>query len=758
MTSKRRALLAALAFVAGAATAQEQISLAAKGRFDLLEQQLEAQAASKPLDSRDRHALCYAYSKTKRYAKLLDCLVEWERVLQGKDRRTRLFALDDGTPALHLMRAEALAELGQFEQSIASARKALDWLQSEDSEERDIEVNALATLGIAQQARGDKAAALATRARLAAVPAGLTSPYRSDKAMALARLNMALGDHAGVVKALDGDKLFGAEVFLDRLFSGSFLTGDDNWIWVTLPRLFMVARALRSSGRTANARRAFDHLLSLPETRQNGDIYWLSLLEAGQIAEQGGEAARGLALYRQAIDVVERQRSTIQSELNKIGYFADKQDLYARAIRLAIGSDQAELAFELVERAKARALLDLLAGRSIAERSAGSAAAASSGPLGDYLAQDEQRYAQLPLAATRAAPAIVAAAASPIAGGFAPVNAPHLSVAQLRQLIGKDECLVEYFSHDGELVVVAVTADDVAAVRLSVPDLDARVRALRQAIGQRAANTAQLGRQLYDLLLAPVSRQIGARDLLIVPHGPMHYLPFAALRDDAGWLMAGRSLRFLPSSSSQPLLRQPAAGDTRPMLILGNPDLGSADLDLPGAAEEAAAVASIMGPARTAARLEASETLVKAEAKGYRHIHIAAHGQYIEEQPMLSRLALARDGANDGDLTAAEVFGLRLDADLVTLSACETGLGKTLKGDEVMGLQRAFLFAGASNILASLWEVDDQATSLLMQRFYRELRGGASTRQALRIAQRDVAAKMPDPLYWAAFQVTGLGR
>jgi CHAT domain-containing protein len=752
---KRLLLAAAMGLLSGGALAQDQIGLAAKGRFDLLEQQLEAKAG--PLDSRDRHALCYAYSKTKRYAKLLDCLAEWERVLKGKDRRTRLFALDDGTGALHLMRAETLLELGQFDAAIASAQAALAWLKQEDSEDLDIQVNVLATLGIAQQAKGERDKAAATRQQLATVPAGWTSPYRSDKAMALARLNMAIGDHAGVLKALEGDKLFGAEVFLDRLLTGGYFTGDDNWIWVTLPRLFMIAKALRSSGRSADAARAFDKLLQLPETRQNGDVYWLALDEAAQIAQQGGDGARALGLYRQAIDVVERQRATIQSELNKIGYFADKQDLYARAITLAVGSRQSELAFELVERAKARALLDLLAGRSIAARTERASGAA--GPLGDYLALDEQRFAQLPLASTRAAAQTAAGApAAPLAAGFAPVDAPRLSLAQLRQQIGKDECLVEYFSHHGELVVVAVTHDDVAAVRLAAPDLEARVRALRQAVQARAADTPALARALYELILAPVRRQIGARDLLIVPHGPMHYLPFAALRDDAGWLVASRSLRFLPSSSSQPYLRQPAAGDSRPILILGNPDLGDPELDLPGAAEEAAAVAAIMQPARTVARLAASETLLKAEGQDYRHIHIAAHGQYNDAQPMLSRLALAKDGGNDGDLTAAEVFGLRLNADLVTLSACETGLGKTLQGDEVIGLQRAFLFAGASNILASLWEVDDQATNVLMQRFYRELRAGAPLRQALRTAQRDVMARMPEPLYWAAFQVTGLGR
>jgi CHAT domain-containing protein len=108
-------------------------------------------------------------------------------------------------------------------------------------------------------------------------------------------------------------------------------------------------------------------------------------------------------------------------------------------------------------------------------------------------------------------------------------------------------------------------------------------------------------------------------------------------------------------------------------------------------------------------------------------------------------------------LTVDELYGIRLDADLVTLSACETGLGKVLNGDDVVGLTRGFLYAGSSNVVASLWEVDDLATSELMKRFYTNMKSGIPKRDALRQAQLETKKEFPHPFYWAAFFLTGQG-
>ena len=117
-------------------------------------------------------------------------------------------------------------------------------------------------------------------------------------------------------------------------------------------------------------------------------------------------------------------------------------------------------------------------------------------------------------------------------------------------------------------------------------------------------------------------------------------------------------------------------------------------------------------------------------------------------------IALSKDDTSDGRLKVGKLYSMRLDADLVTLSACETGLGKVANGDDVVGLTRGFLYAGASTIVASLWKVDDQATAQLMNQFYQRLKSG-DKREALRQAQLETSRQFSHPYFWAAFQLTG---
>lgn len=154
---------------------------------------------------------------------------------------------------------------------------------------------------------------------------------------------------------------------------------------------------------------------------------------------------------------------------------------------------------------------------------------------------------------------------------------------------------------------------------------------------------------------------------------------------------------------------------------------------------------------------ESTETFIKENASGYNFVHIATHGNYNYEQPLYSHLLFPPTGEDDGRLNVYEVFELDLDASLVTLSACETGLGNLSKGDELVGLSRAFLFAGASSVVVSLWAVADYPTSLLMANFYSYIKDH-NLNKALTLAQRDVIKTYPQPLYWAPFILIGNGR
>jgi CHAT domain-containing protein len=153
-------------------------------------------------------------------------------------------------------------------------------------------------------------------------------------------------------------------------------------------------------------------------------------------------------------------------------------------------------------------------------------------------------------------------------------------------------------------------------------------------------------------------------------------------------------------------------------------------------------------------RKDANEAALRQYGSGFRYLHFATHGEFNSDAPLKSALLLSRDREHDGLLTVDKLYSMKLDADLVTLSACETGLGKIANGDDVVGLTRGFLYAGASSIVASLWKVDDKATSYLMTRFYDNLER-SDKREALRQAQRDTLGRYAHPYYWAAFQLTG---
>jgi CHAT domain-containing protein len=232
-------------------------------------------------------------------------------------------------------------------------------------------------------------------------------------------------------------------------------------------------------------------------------------------------------------------------------------------------------------------------------------------------------------------------------------------------------------------------------------------------------------------------------------------MPFAALQDGEGKFLLDRySLRFLPSASVlkflRPVLQQK---DTR-LLALGNPDLDDARLDLAFAEGEAKLVASLYPSSRVLLRKDASESNFKKAGAVFSRIHFASHGKFQADEPLKSGLYLAKDADNDGILTVGELYSMNLEADLVTLSACETGLGKIASGDDVVGLTRGFLYAGSRSIVASLWSVDDKATATLMQAFHANL-ASMNKREALRQAQVKAREAFPHPFFWAAFQLTG---
>jgi tetratricopeptide (TPR) repeat protein len=303
------------------------------------------------------------------------------------------------------------------------------------------------------------------------------------------------------------------------------------------------------------------------------------------------------------------------------------------------------------------------------------------------------------------------------------------------------------------------------------------VAAVPGATPERADSALQILRTL--LVPNGFDRLVRAgTPLLIVPNGVLNLVPFAALKDGAGkWLGAEFPIRYAPSlavaaSLDQRQLELDSTTTRYGSLVVGNPVMppapamsgGTTLPQLPGAERETQDVADVLKAIPLTGR-SGTETLVRKSLSTVRVVHLATHGFAYASQARDrdSFLALGADSRNDGIFTIGELLDdqtINLTADLVVLSACQTGVGVVNPGDGTLGFQRAFLAKGAQSVLVSLWNVSDAATELLMTRFYTHWLNDAShpsRAEALRLAQNDVRATpgFEAPKFWAAFQLVG---
>ncbi|HUP43266.1 MAG TPA: CHAT domain-containing protein [Thermoanaerobaculia bacterium] len=322
-------------------------------------------------------------------------------------------------------------------------------------------------------------------------------------------------------------------------------------------------------------------------------------------------------------------------------------------------------------------------------------------------------------------------------------------------------------------------------------ELERELESFRRMVGRpggRHGAVRAAGQALSDRLLAPVADRLrSAHHVVVVPDGPLHLLPWAALPDPAASdepLIARSSISVAASATvlGELLGRESAA--PRELVAFGDPSAhpreqprvavqvalraGTGLGPLPWSREEVEALGAVFGDgAAIYLGDEVTEERLLAVAPAGRRLHLACHAVVDPLLPLESGLVLAppaQEGAtSNGFLQVWEIYqGLRLDAELVTLSACETALGRELTGEGVLGLTRAFHYAGARTVVSSLWKVSDQATALLMESFYRHLLKGQGKAEALRRAQLELlrggteaAAGRSHPFYWAAFQVHG---
>jgi len=518
-----------------------------------------------------------------------------------------------------------------------------------------------------------------------------------------------------------------------------------------------------------------------------------------------GRDDQALADALAALDVGERRRDRQFEESARIGLFAAEAAVYYDVLSSLLTRPTVDmpLAFGVLERMRARSLLESLRATAVIDRPTPELRDRLAG-LRRELAGVQRRIADpgLGLDERRSAQAELVELESRERGlrdemgrstGRPAVGAAPVALADLQAALGPDQALLSYaITSTGDLQVgdflpgprswlLLVTREGVDAVR--VPGRDAlreQVDLFRSLLDRGDGSHVEGAVRLHRDLLGEGLGRLGPgiQHLIILPDGPLHLLPFGALRPSAaGPALAERyRLSLAPSASLWMRWRSPPQhAHAAPLLAVADPPSGGASTAgtrqsaawlqglhlgrLPHARVEAEAAASALGGgSRAVLGDQATERFLKTEPLArYAALHLAAHAVIDDDEPGRSALVLAPAGDEDGLLQPRDIAALDLDQTLVVLAACRSSTGKMLRGEGPLGLTRAFFQAGARAVVATLWEIDDAASSALFAGFYRRLAEGATVEEALSDAQRmRIRAGAPDAA-WAGVVVLGDG-
>jgi CHAT domain-containing protein len=509
----------------------------------------------------------------------------------------------------------------------------------------------------------------------------------------------------------------------------------------------------------------------------------------GRVHQQQNAQQEAYQAYHQAIEAVERIHGGFSVEPHRIAFLKDKLAPYEDLILLCLEQqtpDQVAEAFQYVERAKSRALVDLLAqnlsGRVQPHDAAGQKLVADLERLREELNWYYNRINDQNPDLPQRSPSLVTKAwqrmrhleqqANQLMHEMRVRYTDYLSLRQvqstsleaIRECLPPNSLLIEFYT--ARDTTLAFTLDQnhlrVHQDLMGGDQIRHWLDAFRFQINkfryghdyvQRHQATLRTGvdrslKALYAGLVAPLRDELDGRQLVIVPHGLLHYIPFHALYDGQHYLLQQHTIYSAPSAGVLHLCCTKRPSGDGPALLLG-----IADPFIPRVIEEVEEIGRLMDQAALFTGPQATLDRLRNYGPHSGLIHIASHALYRADNPLFSALRLA-----DGWLNVNDIYALNLKARLVTLSGCETGMGLVANGDELIGLSRAFFYAGAPSLVVSLWTVNDESTAALMQRFYATLQSGLSVADSLRRAQLDMMAQFHHPYYWASFTATGDGR
>jgi CHAT domain-containing protein len=564
-----------------------------------------------------------------------------------------------------------------------------------------------------------------------------------------------------------------------------------------LPAKAIVCRLLlaRLALTTGDLERALDHCETAAKKAdllESPILQYQSRFVLGRVHEAMGQPALAYADYQTAHREMEALRSSLVNEEMKIAFMANKLEVYERLVELSLegvstpeaaGSCQAspsEQAFQYVEHAKSRSLRDLVSGRMHCLTRQDANRDEFVRRIRDLREQLNWYYHRIELeqlgrsgtsvdrlrmleeqARVMEKQLLHALREQPADGFTEAVEASRVStLEEIRDALPTSGTLIEYFQVGDRLLVAVLDHEGLEVVPLhSLSQVTSHLRMLQFHLAKPGQDTAYLLatggaalprvqhhlRLLYQELVAPVQDRLKGDRLVIVPHGVLHYIPFHALFSGQEYLVDSFATSYAPSASVLALCHRATTRSWGPSLVMGLPDSQA-----PLIADEVIAVAGLLPESDLYLGEHATSTVLRDSGAVSRFIHIATHGHFRYDNPLFSGVRLG-----DGNVQLYDLYDLSLPAELIALSGCATGLHVTARGDELLGLQRGLLYAGAKSLLLTMWEVHDQSTAQFMRMFYKGLLEGADKAKALQSAAIQLREQFPHPYYWAPFVLIG---
>jgi CHAT domain-containing protein len=524
------------------------------------------------------------------------------------------------------------------------------------------------------------------------------------------------------------------------------------------------------------AKKPFESAIEVAVKAGDPEPQWSAHQWLGRLAEQEGDNQNAFEHYAKSIAIVETMRAKYTDPTNKALFMRNKLRVYERMIQLLYKMQRTPEAFHYLERARARVMLDMLAGKAFSSKNkeenellvqerdlskqieeismgeekvgfekyqepeeGGSEGQEIEKPLSEMERLQTQHRAILERMERL----------NPELASLVTINP--LKASEIQSLLDGDTVLLEYFIGVEGRFVFLVTSRKVLILPLKIDQrsLYQKIKEFRERAVDGITPDRLLSRiyerplrELHEILIQPILGEIsGKKNLVIVPHGMLHYLPFQALLSKEGkYLIESFTISYLPSASVLKYARAKNRGNRTDLFAVGNPTTGLPPL--PAAEVEVKEVSTLFEKRVVLTGEQGTETSVKGQGPRYDLMLLSTHGEMIDSDPLKSSLRFALSERDDGRLTVSEIFDMEIKANLVTLSACETGLvrgetGDFPQGDDLVGLSRAFIHAGAPSVVASLWKVSDDSTVQMMRGFYQNMKSMPKA-EALRKAQLDL--------------------